>query len=371
MKVDQDNIKVFSKNPVQANPYPLGESEYLDGSGLYCEHVIKTESTLNIANALLSPEWDNNPDLKLNMVAYFGMPIMGVDNSPFGTVCILDTKQHQFSQTTIELLETIKLSFEIQIKQLHQQTLAQKQQAQEEQAHLIRGISHQINTPLGVSITTASVIASTIDNICHKMDTQQLDKPTLSSELTNIKQSIELLSKNLNITAKRVSTLQDLLASEHLAPLNMYPLNQLIERFFQGYHGEFHRRQIQYKISPANITAEVFTVPILLQQVLDILCRNALEHGLSDVIHPKIEIAVTDHQQHIKLHFFDNGQGINKEQNRHLFTPFYTKNKATDFAGLGLSVAKRILTQQLHGDIQLQQTDVGAHFVISLPKLAM
>ena len=203
------------------------------------------------------------------------------------------------------------------------------------------------------------------------MDTQQLDKPTLSSELTNIKQSIELLSKNLNITAKRVSTLQDLLASEHLAPLNMYPLNQLIERFFQGYHGEFHRRQIQYKISPANITAEVFTVPILLQQVLDILCRNALEHGLSDVIHPKIEIAVTDHQQHIKLHFFDNGQGINKEQNRHLFTPFYTKNKATDFAGLGLSVAKRILTQQLHGDIQLQQTDVGAHFVISLPKLAM
>ena len=112
MKIEKNNITVFCKNSgTSDNPYSIGNSECLSGSGLYCEQVIKSQQILNIPNALLDENWNNNPDLKLNMIAYLGLPIVDDSGSLFGTLCILDNKEHVFSETTIGLLEAIKQSF--------------------------------------------------------------------------------------------------------------------------------------------------------------------------------------------------------------------------------------------------------------------
>ena len=69
--------------------------------------------------ALKDPDWHDNPDVKLDMIAYLGYPVLYPDQRPFGTLCVLDNKGHHFSQTTEELLLRFKELVESHIALLH------------------------------------------------------------------------------------------------------------------------------------------------------------------------------------------------------------------------------------------------------------
>ena len=111
-------------------------------------------------NALIDPNWHTNPDIKLNMIAYLGLPIIDAQGAPFGTICILDSKEHYFTETVERLLLTIKQSFEAQLAQLQHQHIEDEKTAYDDLLQLTAGLAHEVNTPLGISITATSIIES-------------------------------------------------------------------------------------------------------------------------------------------------------------------------------------------------------------------
>ena len=115
MKITDDKIEVFVSSDTENNPYHLGDNEVLDNSGLYCERVIKTKDKLLVPNALKDNEWNTNPDIKLNMISYLGFPILYPDQSPFGTICILDNKENSYSEIAEKLMLQLKKLIEANI----------------------------------------------------------------------------------------------------------------------------------------------------------------------------------------------------------------------------------------------------------------
>lgn len=106
MKTDRTHIEVFRSSRTKGNPYHPGERTPLDG--LYCETVIKTKKKLLVPNALKSKKWKYNPDIKLGMISYLGFPILWPDQEPFGTLCVLDSKENAFSQEAEKLMKQFK-----------------------------------------------------------------------------------------------------------------------------------------------------------------------------------------------------------------------------------------------------------------------
>jgi len=370
MKVDDnDKIEVFAKSPGDRNPYRLGESEKLTGSGLYCEHVIQHQTTLNIPNALQDTDWNDNPDVAQGIIAYLGLPIANGDESPFGTLCILDNKQHEFSASTLKLLQTIKHNFEIQLKLLHQQHIDDESQQQDELAILIRAIAHELNTPLGVGMTTVSVMQSQLDDIKVKLRDNSLDKASLNRFLDTTEKSTTLLTKNLNNMAKRITTLQDLLANDSCfekSPCELYPI---INNAVASFDKKLTQSHVKYHIDVGNSAgSQTICAPELLQQTLHILCQNSIDHGFDDQPDPQIYIVLSEYNNLLKIHYRDNGKGISPEHQWKIFTPFYTTKQSASCSGLGLSIAKRIVTQQLGGEIIVQPAKIGCSFTISLTK---
>jgi len=104
MRLVDEDIEVFSASHSKGNPYHPGDREHFENSGLYCETVIKTRDRLLVPNALKDVKWKDNPDVKLNMIAYLGFPIYLPDNKPFGTICVLDNKENAYPDTYIKLL---------------------------------------------------------------------------------------------------------------------------------------------------------------------------------------------------------------------------------------------------------------------------
>jgi diguanylate cyclase (GGDEF)-like protein/PAS domain S-box-containing protein len=107
MKINSESIEVFLKSENESNPYDIGEEVDL-GEGLYCETVIGENKELYIENALKNNIWKNNPDIELEMISYYGLPINWPDKKAFGTICILDDKNMKLKAKEKKLMQEFK-----------------------------------------------------------------------------------------------------------------------------------------------------------------------------------------------------------------------------------------------------------------------
>ncbi len=116
MRLHNGELEVLVKSNSDNNPYKVGEHETMDGSGLYCETVIKNNSMLKVPDSLSDEKWKNNPDVKLNMVSYLGFPIRYPDKTSFGTICVLDNKENHYSETYERLVESFRDFIEMELE---------------------------------------------------------------------------------------------------------------------------------------------------------------------------------------------------------------------------------------------------------------
>jgi len=103
MRVEPPNIKVLISSESRGNPYEPDELAPLN-TGLYCETVMKTRQPLLVPDALSDETWKCNPDIKLGMISYLGVPITWPDGETFGTICVLDNKANEYSDLYLRLL---------------------------------------------------------------------------------------------------------------------------------------------------------------------------------------------------------------------------------------------------------------------------
>ena len=103
MKVDAPNIKVVVSSDSKGNPYSPNEVSSLN-TGLYCETVMRTGQPLLVPDARADDQWKSNPDVKLGMVSYLGLPVAWPDGQIFGTICVLDDKKNEYNELYRKLL---------------------------------------------------------------------------------------------------------------------------------------------------------------------------------------------------------------------------------------------------------------------------
>lgn len=134
MVLRDDCLEVFVSSNSDGNPYKKGERELFDGSGLYCERVIKTKSELLVPNAIKYNEWNDNPDIKLGMVSYLGIPVLWPNGEPFGTICVLDKQENAYSSAYIKLLDKFKDHIELDLTLMSKEIQVQKRNHELEKA---------------------------------------------------------------------------------------------------------------------------------------------------------------------------------------------------------------------------------------------
>jgi len=134
MRVHARDIEVFVSSHSEGNAYAAGERACLD-TGLYCETVMDTQQELLVPNALEDPLWDHNPDIKLDMISYCGLPLTWPTGELFGTICILDRKGDDFSKNHRELMSRFRDSIQLSLEFLFEKIQQNKQREQAEKTN--------------------------------------------------------------------------------------------------------------------------------------------------------------------------------------------------------------------------------------------
>jgi two-component system sensor histidine kinase BaeS len=123
--------------------------------------------------------------------------------------------------------------------------------------------------------------------------------------------------------------------------------------------------QWKVEISPEMPAVDLDTDRLV--QALGNLISNAIQYTPSGC---EVSISAGFDDQGVWLRVSDNGPGIAREEQSRIFTPFYRGTASTRFPrgmGLGLSIARELVTAH-GGRLEVEsEVDEGSHFTIWLP----
>jgi len=125
MRLQSETIDVCVTNANQQNPFNVGDAESLNGN-LMCKTVIDSQQMLIVENALKSQHWYDNPDAKLGLISYCGLPINWPTGKAFGTICMLDSKENGYTDSERQLLTLFKNMVENSLTILYQQYILEE-----------------------------------------------------------------------------------------------------------------------------------------------------------------------------------------------------------------------------------------------------
>lgn len=118
--------------------------------------------------------------------------------------------------------------------------------------------------------------------------------------------------------------------------------------------------------SEIKITKELPFDKSLLETIIKNLCENSVKYGAS-----LVKVNITDLHENLMIEIADNGEGIEKKEQKNIFEKFYRIQSNnihnTKGLGLGLYFVKQII-DQYKGKIEvISQTKEGTLFKINLP----
>jgi signal transduction histidine kinase len=389
MRVLPPEIQVFIRSDTDKNPYEEHEKASLN-TGLYCETVMAKRSLLHVPNALEDSVWENNPDVKLNMISYLGVPLIWPNQDIFGTICILDSKTRHYTDLYQALLWQFKeiidgdlrlLVSERESKQRALDLADTLERLKTTQAHLIEsekmaslgnlvaGVAHEINTPIGISVTAASTLAEHTERSSSAYESKQLKGSALTTYFDIANRSSRLILENLERVSELVQSFKQTAVDQ--THLDQRRFN--VRKYFQDTLLSLtpHLKQTSHQVLiSGNESIEINSYPGAFSQIITNLLTNSLHHAYPNGKAGTLQFNLAVEANHLKITYSDDGCGIPPQHLLKIFEPFFTTARAQGGSGLGLHIVYNLVTQKLQGTIRVQsELNVGTMFIIDIPAI--
>lgn len=216
---------------------------------------------------------------------------------------------------------------------------------------LVTGVAHEINTPLGINITSLSCIKDDLEHIDTAMNNGKLTKESFRSFVQDSQHVLALMQDNLTRISNLVSRFK-LVSVQHLSTkkeklaLKAYAKEILMVHLAGLDH-------IQAKVTTHDCEI-VMTYPAALNIILDQLIENSLLHGFHNQSTGNITLDFRQHRHQLIVTYRDDGTGVSEDFRSKIFDPFVTTRRGSiENAGLGLYRVYNLVKQVLKGDIEL------------------
>lgn len=260
--------------------------------------------------------------------------------------------------------EEIKKAFDT--LQLYQNELVETQKLAA-LGGLVSGVAHEVNTPLGVGVTFASVIENETTAIYKLFIADELDEEEFKSYLERMKESSHLLLENLDKASALVKSFKQISVDQTIDDKRMFNLEEYLREILLTHQNTLKRIKVTTECPPSLM---LDSYPGLLSQVFNNLIQNALLHAFNDTIStPALTIRIKDTPHEILFTFSDNGIGISPQTQAKIFEPFFTTARDKGGSGLGLSIIHNIIVGKLKGHLEVTSAPLqGTTFTMSIPK---
>ncbi|NQZ81156.1 MAG: DUF4154 domain-containing protein [Colwellia sp.] len=235
---------------------------------------------------------------------------------------------------------------------------------------LTAGVAHEINTPLGIVVTSTSSALESTNEIKNKFEQGALSKSAMARYFNAMEQSSKLNTTALERVIELLNSFKQVAADQVVGEKREIEMVGYIEEVMSTLSAELKKCRINYRYSGLS-EIKITTIPGALAQVLTNLVTNSLKHAFEDKTSGNITISIERlNKKSIALVYKDDGIGMPSEVLDNIFEPFFTTKRSSGGTGLGMNIVYNIISQKLKGKIDINsQVGVGTIMTVTLPRI--
>ena len=255
---------------------------------------------------------------------------------------------------------------------------AQNEVAQSEKlaslGSLVAGISHELNTPIGNTLTLTSTLENLFEQIAALVNSGRVRRSELN-ELVELGREMSVLATGSTRRAVALMNSFKQVAVDQTSELRRsFNLYQVVEANVATLLPNIKTLRKNIRIhNTISVDIDCDSYPGPLGQIITNLIQNAVLHGFEGRDSGTIMIeAQRQHDGMVVLRVRDDGVGMEPTTVMHVFDPFFTTKLGNGGSGIGLSISYRIATSILGGSLTVMSApEQGAQFTLTMPAVAL
>lgn len=232
---------------------------------------------------------------------------------------------------------------------------------------MVAGVAHEINTPVGMALTAITHLEDETRTLKKKYDSEDMSQEEFEEYLN---QSIELnksINININKAASLVRSFKQVAVDQTSEHDRTFNLAQYIDEILQSLHSQLKKTKITVK-KEIDEKLEIHSNPGAISQIVSNFIMNSIIHGIPKDQEGNIIITIIQDKDDFVLQYKDDGKGMDQKTKEKVYEPFFTTNRENGGSGLGMNIIFNLVTQKLHGTIELETSpDKGVLFTVKAP----
>jgi PAS domain S-box-containing protein len=236
---------------------------------------------------------------------------------------------------------------------------------------LVAGVAHEVNNPVGISLTVASALERKTANFTAEVARGELRRSSLNDFLDTSRDASSQLVANLNRAAELIQSFKQVAADRNYSDQRSFDLGDLTEQVVMSLRPGLRKHNLTLNVDcQPNLVMNSYPGPY--GQVLTNLFLNSVAHAFPDGKPGTVDIQVRESgKDNVEIIFSDNGCGMSLDVRRRAFDPFFTTRRDQGGTGLGLHIVYSIVTNRLGGRLDLDsEPGGGTRIQMILPRVA-
>ncbi len=241
---------------------------------------------------------------------------------------------------------------------------------------LVAGVAHELNTPIGNSLLSASTLADRTAEFVRETSSGKDTEAPLSMFIEDTQEASQILLRNLEKAGEIIRSFKQVAVDQASSQRRAFALNEIVDEVLLAHRPMLRNSLVEIRTDvPADLRLDSYPGP--LGQVIGNLITNAVLHGYEGKDQGVVEISATprDVQKtdipEVEIVVRDFGCGIPDENLRRVFDPFFTTRMGRGGTGLGLGICHTIVTETLAGTINIESSiGLGTKVIVCIPSTA-
>jgi PAS domain S-box-containing protein len=233
---------------------------------------------------------------------------------------------------------------------------------------LVAGVAHEINTPLGNTLTASSHLYDKVVELSAMLEENRLKRSDLVAFVNLLTETTRLMVANCERAAELVQSFKRVAVDQTSGERRRFDLKGYIEEVLLSLRPQLRKTGHRITVEcPASL--EVDGYPGALSQLLTNFLLNSLMHAYDPGRAGNIAITVRPLENGlVELTYADDGKGIPPPLLGRIYDPFFTTRRGTGGSGLGLHIVYNLVTGSLRGQISVQsELGKGTQFTVRFP----
>jgi signal transduction histidine kinase len=232
---------------------------------------------------------------------------------------------------------------------------------------LVAGVAHEINTPVGNSITSATYLKEVVNELNEQMEEGKLTRQGLDEIRQIIGEASDLIYTNLTRASELVSSFKQIAVDQANEAAQRFNVSRNLQQTLVSLKHNLKKAGCEVSVE-CDERMEIFSYPGSFVRIYTNLIMNSLIHGFEGMDDGRINIEIKQLDGQLEIRYWDNGRGIPEAIRHKIFDPFVTSKRGHGGSGLGTHIVYNLVTQLLKGSIRCEsERDEGALFEIKLP----